>query len=212
MALGMGCGGLEVSLDLGRHWRHLWAAPGNASVVAFAALPADDSRIRTGLITTVSEGGSGALVLLKIAPSGEVRSETHLLGFWGTGVPAVGGDFVAVGTARGIEVSRDGGVSWDRHRRGLEEVTISVDPVVDVIPDDERRQGYGIFALAVDPIRPGALFAGTVDGLFTSTDFGETWQRIEGVDGRVTAVALLTGDGPLLGQRSGVVIVVPVTR
>ena len=113
-----------------------------------------------------------------------------------------------VGTANGVLVSADGGSTWRQGRRGLEDVTLSVDPFRGPIPDQELQRGFGIGAVAIDPGAPDHLYAGTVGGLYASTDGGATWQRVAGVEGRIAGLVLAPAGGLLFAQTEAGVVVV----
>jgi photosystem II stability/assembly factor-like uncharacterized protein len=108
----------------------------------------------------------------------------------------------------GVWPSADAGVTWRQSRRGLEEVTLSVDPLRAPIPEAEQQRGFGIDAVAIDPGAPHRLFAGTIGGLYESTDDGATWQQVPGVAGRVTELVVLPAtDSLLAATEEGVVTV-----
>lgn len=65
------------------------------------------------------------------------------------------GRFLTAGLLR----SRDGG-AWERIETGF--------------PNPPQT-----FALLADPRRPGEVFAGTQDGIFRSSDFGDSWYRLD---------------------------------
>jgi len=69
---------------------------------------------------------------------------------------------IVYGTSSGnMSKSTDGGQSWSPTRNGLE---------VD-----------GILSLVSVPTNPNLLFAGTVNGIFASTDFGSSWHPLTGI-------------------------------
>jgi hypothetical protein len=39
-------------------------------------------------------------------------------------------------------------------------------------------EGGAILSLAIDPVTPATLYAGTIGGVFISTDGGETWSEV----------------------------------
>lgn len=114
----------------------------------------------------------------------------------------------------GVEVSRDGGLSWqplalageaDFHAAAQ---SLS-DPQVIYgwnvtgrtglyrTRDGGRTWAYlggrglsGVFSLAVHPLDPGTVFAATVQGLVASRDGGERWQNFDGLLGRVAVTAV----------------------
>ncbi|MBI3634691.1 MAG: hypothetical protein HY216_00560 [Candidatus Rokubacteria bacterium] len=60
----------------------------------------------------------------------------------------------------GIYRSADGGRRWTRVSEGLDDLTV--------------------FTLAVDPVSPRRIYAGTDSGLFVSLDAGQRWARVGG--------------------------------
>ena len=71
------------------------------------------------------------------------------------------------GTTGGVYRSSDGAVSWHKVNNGL-------------IPAEvlEAALSLGVNILAVDPLAPGNVYAGTTKGLFKSTTSGDSWVRI----------------------------------
>jgi hypothetical protein len=54
-----------------------------------------------------------------------------------------------------------------------------------------------VLALAVDPVHPGVLYAGTDTDVFTSADGGQSWQSVApGLSHQVAALAVLPGQKP----------------
>jgi hypothetical protein len=74
----------------------------------------------------------------------------------------------------GVLLGLDEGTSWRQSRRGLQEVTISVDPTAGPIPENEPRRGFSILAIAVDAHDENYLYAGTFAGVYRSCDVGAT--------------------------------------
>ncbi|WP_052951775.1 WD40/YVTN/BNR-like repeat-containing protein [Devosia soli] len=70
------------------------------------------------------------------------------------------------GSFRGIQVSRDGGGTWEVSGPGPAE----------------------LIDLAAAPDAPGHVYAGTMAGLFESEDFGRTWSEVTAAGGPVTAL------------------------
>jgi photosystem II stability/assembly factor-like uncharacterized protein len=85
-------------------------------------------------------------------------------------------------TFAGVFKSIDGGAHWALSDAGLPHCFINFEPVVCV------------FSLAVDPQTPATLYAGTVSGVFKSTDGGAHWSfsmtGVESVGAGVSAVAI----------------------
>ena len=79
-------------------------------------------------------------------------------------------------------MSTDGGKTWSFSRSGLESVTVSVNALVEPIPNEELSRKFGIYSLAVDPQQPSRIFAGTIRGLYVSQNNGASWSRVTQVD------------------------------
>lgn len=71
------------------------------------------------------------------------------------------------GTTGGVYRTRDGGASWHKINNGL-------------IPETElmASMSLGVNILVVDPLAPDTVYAGTTNGLFKTTNGGDTWERI----------------------------------
>lgn len=71
------------------------------------------------------------------------------------------------GTTGGIYRSDDGAASWKKINHGL-------------IPDSElmAAMALGVNAIALDPVNPDIVYAGTTKGLFRTANRGEQWERI----------------------------------
>ncbi len=114
----------------------------------------------------------------------------------------------------GVEVSRDGGRSWqplalageaDFHAaaQGVSDPRVlygwNVSGRVGLYRSRDggstwtyfgERGLSGVFSLAVDPRDPNTVFAGTRQGLFVSRDGGERWRPVDGPLGRVPVTAI----------------------
>ncbi len=211
LAVAAGCAGLRISRDTGRIWADLPILPPGSEVTAFAPLATGDAAQPSALLATTSEGGTSRLFHLDLADTANPALSDPLIEYWGLGSLTGSEERYVLGAATGVWISTDQGATWARHRNGLEPVTISVDPLVatEPIPDEELQRGFGIDAVAADPASPDGLYAGTINGLFASEDAGATWQRVEGVDGRVTTLVLAPEAVQLFAQTSEGVVVVP---
>ncbi|MDI3341810.1 MAG: exo-alpha-sialidase [Sphaerobacter sp.] len=125
-----------------------------------------------------SEGGTSRVVALDVSTPTSPVTGPALLEFWGGGALYASLDRIIVGEPHGIHVSTDNGATWSFSRTGLEDVTLSVNALVQPIPQEEQARGFGIFALAVDPRQPERIYAGTIRGLYRSEDGGTTWERV----------------------------------
>jgi hypothetical protein len=208
LALGISCVGLEVSTDLGSSWTNAWNPGGNGDVSAFALAPSDNQPDHAVLVVVTSEGGTSTLVRLVLSSKGDVRAAAPLHDFWGLGAPAACESLFALGSATGVAVSRDAGKTWSEHKSGLESVTVSVDPSVDIIPESERERGFGINALVIDADQPDSMYAGTANGVFISADGSASWRRLAGIDGPVDVVILTAPSERVYAQGEEQVFVV----
>lgn len=109
--------------------------------------------------------------------------------------PSAGdGDRILLGTAVGVRVSDDGGLTWS-----------------DATGDPGSTE---VRTLAVDPESRRIVAAGTLAGAFLSTDGGRTWRNVwsgMGASGDVRALAFRRGDetGLLIGTGDGLFLVTP---
>lgn len=162
---------LAISTDGGQTWTDAQPVPSfNLGSLALTGTQL------FGIYT--SEGGTSYLVASDVTMPENPDTSPTLLEFWGGGVVAAAGDRVVVGESNGVHVSEDGGQTWSFSRDGLEEVTLSVNALTQPIPQEEQARGFGIFAIAVDPAAPARIYAGTIAGLYVSTDSGATWARV----------------------------------
>ena len=110
-----------------------------------------------------------------------------------------GGEAVYAGTRDGVYLSTDGGISWERHLRGLGAIEVSglawdgEGGVVAATPmglyrragDGERWQPVApdyrhkrFYALSGDALT-GTIYAGMQSGLVRSADGGDTWREVD---------------------------------
>ncbi len=212
LAIAADCAGLRISRDTGRTWTEFPVLPPGSEVTAFAPLLTGDPAQPVALLATTSEGGTSRVFHLDLTDPANPALSDPLIEYWGLGSLTGSEERFVLGAATGVWISTDEGDTWARHRNGLEPVTISVDPLVatEPIPDEELQRGFGIDAVAVHPTSPDGLYAGTIDGLYASTDAGATWQPVEGVDGRVTTLVLAPEANRLVAQTPEGVIVAPM--
>jgi photosystem II stability/assembly factor-like uncharacterized protein len=210
LALGASCAGLQLSTDGGRRWQRSAVVPADYHVSLFAPLAGADPTTPRGLVIGTSERGTSHLWRVDLSDPSHPTASDALLRFWGGGAAAGDGDRYVVGTATGIFVSDDAGATWRQSRAGLEEVTVSVDPLGTPVPDEEQQRGFGIFAVALDPADPGHLWAGTVGGLYESHDGGGTWNRVDGVTAPVHLLVVAPKGRLLLVQTPDAIVTVPL--
>lgn len=214
LALATGCGDLRRSLDGGATWATLPVPEPGRDVTAFAVVP-DTSSVgaateRAAVLAFTGEGGTSRLRRLDLSDPADPVFGDVLRTFWGVGALAAGGGRLLLGDATGVWVSDDGGATWGGGRAGLEEVTLSVDPLTAALPDAELARGFGIDAVGLDPAEPDRLYAGTVGGLFASVDGGGRWRRVAGVEGPVFDLVLAAESDRLFAQTMEGVVAVPL--
>ncbi|MEA2527752.1 MAG: hypothetical protein QOF73_4979 [Thermomicrobiales bacterium] len=209
LALAASCSGLQLSTDAGKTWRAAPLTDPNYDISSFAVVSGTDQSRRTALVGATSEGGTNRIWLLDLSDPSQPTSDGILADLFGLDGLAGHDRLYLAGVANGVLISTDEGDTWRRSRRGLEEVTVSVDPLTDVIPKAER--GRGITAVALDPTQPNHLYAGTGDGLYESLDEGDSWHRVPGVEGRIDELVLAPGGGRLLVQTDAGVFVLVVS-
>ena len=159
----------HISRDLGGTWTNIDHGLGGADAFGYALVvdPAGHrpgnaplhSRAPARVLLSTNEGG------LKISRNGGARWETAT-GIQSRQIRQVAFDptdpnrvYAGSFLAGGVFTSVDGGMTWTRHRLGSEIVYV--------------------WAIAIDRAGPNIVYAGTNgDGLFKSTDYGETWAAL----------------------------------
>ncbi|HET9016774.1 MAG TPA: hypothetical protein VFN57_14335 [Thermomicrobiaceae bacterium] len=182
---------LAISTDGGQSWTTSPVVPSfDVSSMALTGSTLE--------VIATSEGGTSRLVPVDVSTPGRAVAGTTQLEFWGGGAVVASGGRLVVGEPRGVHVSTDGGRTWSFSRAGLEKVTVSVDVLSTPLPQSEISQGFGIFALAADPVRPDTMFAGTIHGLYRSADGGKTWQPVGAIAPVRVRTLAMASDGAQL--------------
>lgn len=210
LALGVSCTGWQRSTDAGQTWQTASLTAANYDVTAFATVQTADPATPIVLFTGTSEGGTSRLWRADFSDPSNPIVSGPLREFWGIGALAATLDRYVVGEADGVWISDDQGRTWTRHRQGLEDVTISVNPFEAPIPSSEMKRGFGITVVALDPDRTGTLYAATVNGLYASRDAGAHWQRVPGISGKIVAVWLAPRSGRVFVQTARGVVIAPL--
>lgn len=112
-------------------------------------------------------------------------------------------DTIWVATAGcGLWRSTDSGYTWGLEDDGLTGESSPACPVVGGTPE--------VRAFEISPIDPNRVYATTSDGVFTSTDGGDSWQA---ANGTASANAAAPPDGPFSGEADLAVVLsgVPAT-
>lgn len=172
--IGADCG-LSISVDGGQSWTLI---PGSEGMDFFSAYAAGETLDSVILAVGVTEGGTGRLVVVDVSDPGVIQINAALAQFWGSAPVAWFGDRVVIATAARVGVSDDGGDTWNWSRTGLEDVTYSVDPLLEGIPEDENELNALFTVAAIDPTNPDRIWIGGNNGAFLSTDAGQTWSQV----------------------------------
>ena len=203
-ALGARCDGLHYSLDNGDSWSPVDGLDPGRIVTAFAVVAGDEGR--RVLVGTTSEGGTSQLVELDVTDPDAIEVSEPLKEYYGLGAVAGAGAQRVLAGPDGVWVSIDRGEEWTLRTGGLEDVILSVDPLLEAIPIDEMDRGFGLNALGLDPTNAGQMVVGAVDGLYVSADAGAEWTRVEGVDGEVEQVVISEVGSLVLAQTENEVV------
>jgi photosystem II stability/assembly factor-like uncharacterized protein len=211
LALATDCRGLLRSIDGGHTWEALPMPDTGYGPTAVAPIAiASDPPAVAALVVSTSEGGTSRLWRADLTlPADQVFTAVQLEPFWGLGAIAVRDETVLLGMAPGVFVSTDAGQTFSAQpiRAGLGGI-LSVDPLQTSIPEAER--GYGVSAVAIDPRDPAHFYAGTADGVYASSDGGQTWQKIAGIDGPVSLLVVPPNGAELFAETDNGVVAVPL--
>ena len=74
----------------------------------------------------------------------------------------------------------------------------------------EAKRGFGITEVAIDLTNPDHLYASTADDVYASSDRGETWQNVFGVNARISRIVKLPSGERLLAETEEGVMVIPL--
>ena len=181
----LACDGLYRSSDAGATWQRLAILEPDHEPVDVATTP-DGARLYIAAL--VGEGGTARLLLSERhdggwAPARSVRES------WGGGAVSVGREagrpVVYFGGPLGVEVSRDGGATWQALNRGSTSTRLLADPRGAALPPAEEaklRRGVGVYSLAPRLDTPQALLGGS-DGVYALD--GGRWRKLPALDGQI---------------------------
>lgn len=192
---------LAISTDGGETWSDYPMTPSfDVSDMSLAG--------STLYVLVTSEGGTSHIRPVDVSNPAQPQMRADRHQFWGGGTIEASPSRIIVGEPHGVDVSADGGQTWTFSRTGLESVTVSVNALVEPIPNTELAGKFGIYSLAVDPHDATHLFAGTVRGLYESHDTGVTWTPVSSINQVVVSEVDFAQDGSRLyvTTDSGVVV------
>jgi len=199
-------GGVYRSTDACRTWQILNSGIPNTYINTFAFHPTDEHIVFAGSnggVLKSADGGStwaikreGFPPLLTFGQSAPISAllidpERPDIVYAGVGYERRYGALRKRTVGGRIFKSTDGGESWK---------------TVELPGGDETRK-LSVFCLRFHPGDPNRLYASTQAGLFTSSDAGESWERLgDGLEGYVTTFLVIKQDEPstmLLACKSG---------
>jgi len=167
---GISCPGLNVSADGGETWQLTGRTMGWDIT---GILPIEDGGLRFLAVLT-SEGGSSHLAWFD--GNGKLEQDlTQGLNFWGLGILARAGSTLYLADSMGVRRQSEASGQWELFTDGLADVVLETDPMTAGLSEEDAARGFGLFALAPDPLNPRRLALGTVRGLYLSQDGGEHW-------------------------------------
>lgn len=170
------------STDRGDTWQPIYDAPFHETSVTDIIVHPEQSEI--AWVATVGMGvfktSDGGLTWDKTTPAGGMDTARSL-----QSNPASPDHFL-LGTDKGVYVSHDAGLSWQKSSSGM-------DP-------NER-----IWDIVFDPIRGNIVYAGSLaSGVYLSEDFGLTWRQINtGLTNRNIYTLSISSDGETLYAGTG---------
>jgi photosystem II stability/assembly factor-like uncharacterized protein len=129
------------------------------------------------VVLGVAEGGTGRLFRYDLSGD-EPEFDGELTEFFGLGAVAWSGGRIVLAAPTGIGVSDDDGETWTWSRAGLEDVTYSVNPLEEPVPQDEVDLSLGFTVATIHPENPDQIWVGGQLGAFYSDDGGQTWTQL----------------------------------
>lgn len=198
VVFGTDCG-LKISVDGGATWMPVADLAGE-DVFALAANP--EVAPQRVLVVGITEGGTGRLFMLETANIAAPALVGALTQFWANAVVDWSNDRIVLATAHHLGVSDNGGETWNWTRLGLEDVTYSVDPLTEGIPNDELNAGYGFTSVVIDPTDRNRIWLGSNQGGFYSFDGGVSWEPL-GDGEQVESIVISTVSGRVFVSSGG---------
>ncbi len=155
-------GGVYRSMDGGQNWYPYFFGPTSKSNHVYALALGADGTLYAGTEGGVfTDNNSGSWTPLN---NGLMTVNTLVSSLAIPHTPAASTTLYAGTGGAGVLKSTDGGATWSAVNTGLPQHT-----------QDITTAYTAIYALAVDPVDPATLYAGTDDGVFKSSDGGGTW-------------------------------------
>lgn len=189
------CDGLYHSTDTGATWQRLAILEPDHEPVDVATTP-DGARLY--IVALFGEGGTTRLLASERQGNGWTAAR-RLRESWGGGVVSVGREdgrsVVYFGNPLGVELSRDGGATWQALNTGLDSTRLLADPRGSALPPAEEaklRRGAGIYSIAPRLDRPRVLLGG-IDGVYLLD--GGRWQKLPALNGQLVREVFFDLDG-----------------
>src|SRR6202023_293120 len=166
-------GGIEKTTDGGRTWSKLTSFSDSLSVISLAIDPTAPGVVYAATLEdSVYKSQDGGGTWVKLNTYG-VLADVVNVALKDPGDPSL----LFAGTEGfGVQLSFDGGQTF--------------------APRAHRLTNTPVTCLAFDPDTPGVIYAGTRDGLFKTTDFGDSWVPTALAGGLVTDIAIDLGSHP----------------
>ena len=197
---GSNCG-LSLSTDGGSTWAPIVDLNGEE---VFAVATERSDPLAQIIVVAATEGGTGRLFLIDTEDPVRPLFVGALIQYWGDAAIDWSDGRIVVAHSHMVGVSDDGGASWSWSRDGLEDATISVDPLFEAIPDDETDPFRRFDFVRIDPTDRDRIWLGGSRGAYLSTDGGQTWDRV-GDEVAITGLALSSvTDRAFIASDSGV--------
>ncbi|HYI14341.1 MAG TPA: hypothetical protein VEX37_03045 [Thermomicrobiales bacterium] len=166
---------LQISTNGGQNF-DAYDDVSNADI--YAAASSDPTALDDQMVVLgVGEGGTGRLYRYDLSGD-QPEFDGELTEFFGLGAVAWSGGRIVLATPTGIGISDDDGETWTWSRAGLEDVTYSVNPLEEPVPQDEVDLSLGFTVVAIHPDNPDQIWVGGQLGAFVSTNGGQTWTQL----------------------------------
>jgi hypothetical protein len=176
---------LVISVDGGETWQQF-------EPETFHDIVAEISIGARLLVIDVTPAGVSRLLAVRVDTPDKPEVSASLLETAGAISLDADAERIVVGGARGVEVSLDGGETWDTSSAGLEAVTAGPGTPLDQA-SDRSEIDVGILSVKIDPTKRERIFAGSPYGLFVSQDNGASWDRYDLVSPTLAVLDIAIG-------------------